>query len=202
MIYFLNRFANLSWKIGLCQMWLISLLFLPLSSAVFTIPYGIQQDSVKEDDLNSECSICYFAHHEQPTSSEDILSCTGPVLFVGAQDWNRWWWWTDKTMYTGAFALVSAVHKTTALNTPHLSNGVYWYFTPGKSFGFRGDTDLHQDPEGDTGDLNSRTSVKHLSWTLNGRGGYRPGFTGDEFIATDDEFFEKRIYNCPNNFKD
>ena len=186
MIYFLNRFANLSWKIDLCQMWLISLLFLPLSSALFTIPYGIQYNSVTEDDLKPECSLCYEDGYEQRTSSYQILSCAGPVLFVGAQTHNV------KRVVLGAFALASAVHRTTALNTPHLSNGVYWYFTPGKSFGFLKDTDLQQEPAGDTGDTNIEA---RLSWNLNGHGGHQPGISGDE-----PSMYLKIIYNCPNTF--
>ena len=176
-------------------MWLISLLFLPLSSALFTIPAGIQYNSVKEDDLKSECSLCYEDPFDKETFPTHILSCAGPVLFVGAQRYHGWWSWETKTMYLGAFALASEVHQTTALNTPHLSNGVYWYFTPGKSFGFLGDTDLHQEPTGDTGTTNIEA---RLSWNLdNGYGGYRAG----DYTQGDLESVNKLIYNCPNTFE-
>ena len=173
-------------------MWLISLLFLPLSSAVFTIPYGIQYNSVTEDDLKSECSLCYEDSYPKPTSSGDILSCAGPVLFVGAYT-QPWWLWQTKKMYLGAFALASAVHRTTALNTPHLSNGVFWYFTPEKSFGFLRDTDLKQEPAEDTGTTNIEA---RLSWNLDGHGGYRVGDNHKESLYSS----KKLIYNCPNNF--
>ena len=96
-------------------------------------------------------------------------------------------------MHLGAFALASDVQQITALNTPHLSNGVYWYFTPRKSFGFLKDTDLHQEPTGDIG----TTNFDHrLSWNVdNGRNGYRAGM-----YITSGESLRKRIYNCPNNF--
>ena len=195
MIYFFNRFANLSWKIDLCQMWLIVLLFLPLSSAVFTVPYGIQYNSVTKDDLKSECSLCYEDGYLERTYPTHIVSCTGPVLFVGAQRLATWFWpWEAKTMYVGAFALASAVQRTTALNAPHLSNGVYWYFTPGKSFGFLSDTDLHQEPAEDTGTTNWNA---RLSWNLDGNGGYR---AGSFFSNHKPKQFGKFIYNCPNNF--
>ena len=194
MIYFLNRFANLSWKIDLCQMWLISLLFLPLSSALFTIPYGIQYNSVTEDDLKSECSLCYEDDYDQRTSSIHIISCAGSVLVVGARKGSAWWFWAKKIMHLGAFALASEVHQTTALNTPHLSNGVYWYFTPGKSFGFLGDTDLHQEPAGDTG----TTKIEaRLSWNLDGHSGYRAGI----YTEYNRKKLIKFIYNCPNTFE-
>ena len=177
-------------------MWLISLLFLPLSSAVFTVPYGIQYNSVVKDDLKSECSLCYEDGYDRRTYSINILSCAGPVLFVGVYTGNFFWLWKTETVPVGAFALASAVHKTTALNTPHLSNGVYWYFTPGKSFGFLGDTDLHQEPlVGDTGSTNIEA---RLSWNWDGHLGHRAGI----YIELENKpcQFRKFIYNCPNNF--
>ena len=94
-------------------------------------------------------------------------------------------------MHLGAFALASDAQQITVLNTPHLSNGAYWYFTPGKSFGFLKDTDLHQEPAGDTGTTNIEA---RLSWNLeNGYGGYR---AGDYTEKTNR--LEKFIYNCPN----
>ena len=176
-------------------MWLISILFLPLSSTLFAIPHGIQDYSVTEDDLESrQCSLCYKASYFDQTFSNDILSCAGPVLFVGAQKYMLWWWW-DSTFYLGAFGLASEVHKSTVLNTPHLSNGAYWYFTSGKSFGFLKDDTLQQNPAGDTGDLNDNS---RLSWHLdNSLGGFRAGAYTDLTIKHNQRLFRKIIYNCP-----
>ena len=182
------------WKIDLCQMWLISLMFFPLSSALFTIPYGIQYKSVTEDDLFSKCSPCYEDKYSERTSTYMILSCTGPVLFVGAQ--KRFWfpWLITPTIYLGAFALASEIHKITVKNTPHESNGVYWYFTPLKSFGFLGDTDLQQNTTADVGTTNPDS---RLSWNLDNRmGGYRAG----ALTEIDNKYTKKIIYNCPNGF--
>ena len=189
----MNRFANLSWNIDLCQMWLISLLFLPLSSALLTKPYpsGIQDKIVREDDLKSECSICYEDRYQDSTIPEDILSCAGPVLFVGALKGQFWWFWQSKIVHLGAFALASEVHQITALNTPHLSNGVYWYFTPRRSFGFLPDDTLIQNPSWDIGATNPYI---RLSWPLDGWGGYSGGGYADMFFTS-----TKIIYNCPNN---
>ena len=139
-----------------------------------------------EDDLKSECSLCYEDEGWKRTFSINIINCAGPVLFVGAM--VRWWWPSDAyRMRLGAFALASEVHQTTVLNTPHLSNGVYWYFTPGKSFGFLADMDLQQEPTADTGTTNADV---RLSWNLdNGHGGCLL-------------YFRKIIYNCPNTFED
>ena len=169
-------------------MWLISLLFLP--SAVFAIPYGIQFDSVTEDRLESgQCSLCFDALYAKATYSEDILSCAGPVLFVVAQK-NLYWYW-DPDFALGAFGLASEVHHFTVLNKPHESNGVYWYFTPGKSFGFLGDDTLQQ-ATADIGDTNPRS---RLSWNLSKYGGYRAG--NNLRLSETNGLYRKRIYNCP-----
>ena len=181
-------------------MWLISLLFLPLSSALFAIPYGIQYKSVTEDDLDAaECWPCYVATYQQQTSSENIWSCGGPVLFVGAQKYSMWWWW-ESTIYLGAFGLASELQQYTALNHPHESNGVYWYNTPGKSFGFLADMDLQQEPAADTGTTNPDS---RLSWHLDSDyGGYRAGSYTNVLTDWDEmRVFRKLIYNCPNNFE-
>ena len=115
-------------------------------------------------------------------------SCT----LVGSQE-LVWDWRWDAQAHLGAFGLASEVHNSTILNTPHLSNGAYWYFTPGKSFGFLKDTDLQQEPTADTGTTNPDS---RLSWNLdNGEGGYRTGI----YTFTDHQRggFRKIIYNCP-----
>ena len=182
-------------------MWIISLLFLLLSSVqLAAMPYGIQpnpSDAHQALDYLTDtlhCKPCYEDPYEKPTSSENILSCAGPILFVGAA-------YTpfigETRVYLGAFALAQEVHKITVLNTPHESNGVYWYFTPGKSFGFLGDNDLQQDASEDTGTTNPGS---RLSWTLNTYGGYRAGTRTD--LSGETGYwgqFWKMIFNCPLN---
>ena len=190
-------------------MWLISLLFLPLSAAATSsepvpttmptpvptfsptnsaIPYGIQYNSVTEYDLKARgCSVCYFKAYAGNTNSDDISSCAGPVLFVGAHKYMHL-----SSIYLGAFGLASEVQRKTASNTPHLSNGVYWYFTSGKSFGFLGDTDLQQEPTADVGTTNPDS---RLSWNLdNPYGGYRVGSQ----LNISDATWYKAIWSCPN----
>ena len=173
-------------------MWLISLLFLSLASAVFAIPYGIQYYNVTEDYLESHgCYVCYSAAYHRETTSDDILSCTGPILFVGAQTFSNWFWRFESTIYLGAFGRAPNVHERTELNTPNLSNGVYWYFTPGKSFGFLRDTELIQEP---TVDIGTENADSRLSWNLdNGIGGDRAGLYSN---LKYESVYRKLIYNC------
>ena len=178
-------------------MLLISLLFLP--SALFAIPYGIQYNSMSEDRLASgQCSLCFDAPYEKATYSEDILSCAGPVLFVGVKKAISGLWYAiyhnwDDEFLIGAFGLASEVQRFTVLNKPHESNGVYWYFTPGKSFGFLGDDTLEQA----TADIGDTNPDSRLSWNLSKYGGYRVG--RDLRLGESERYglYRKRIYNCP-----
>ena len=181
-------------------MWLISLLFLPLSAAATmptpvptfsptnsAIPYGIQYNNVTVSDLKARgCSVCYKDTYAGQTNSNDISSCAGPVLFVGAQNDN----WSS--IYLGAFGLASEVQRSTERDTPHLSNGVYWYFTSGQSFGFLGDTSLQQNGA----DIGTTNPDSRLSWHLDlGAGGWRAGaYT----YLSNDATWQKVIWSCPN----
>ena len=180
-------------------MWLISLLFLPLSAATSptpvptfsptnsAIPYGIQYNSVTVSDLMARgCSVCYKDTYAGNTNSNDISSCAGPVLFAGAQNDN----WSS-SIYLGAFGLASEVQRSTERNTPHLSNGVYWYFTSGKSFGFLGDDTLEQA----TADIGTTNPGSRLSWNLSKYGGYRLGLQIPSGWPAGT--YRKRIYSGP-----
>ena len=96
------------------------------------------------------------------------------------------------TFVVGAYGLASEVQTQTALNTPHLSNGVYWYFTPGQSFGFLKDNTLEQN----SADIGTTNPDSRLSWHLDNKyGGYRAGANiGLNYDTT----WKKIIYNCPN----
>ena len=174
-------------------MWLILLLFLPLSSA-YDIPWGIQYDSMSEDVLESAgCSLCYREGYGSWTFPEDIEPCPGPILFVGAQQYRMFYWWKPE-IFLGAFAWASEVTKRTELNTPHEYNGVYWYFHPERSFGFLADMDLRQEWGPDEGTTNADS---RLSWDLDTRqGGWRAGANiglNNLFTFT---LYRKLIYNC------
>ena len=73
-----------------------------------------------------------------------------------------------------------------------MSNGVYWYFTYGKSFGFLGDTNLQQN----SADIGTTNPDSRLSWHLDLiDGGWRAGAnTG----LNNDAVWQKVIWSCPN----
>ena len=149
--------------------------------------FGIQYSSVTMSDLmRFGCSVCYAVTYDMVTNDTDIDQCTGPILFVGA---SRPW---DSTFLLGAYGLSSEIHIRTELNKPHLSNGVKWYFTPGKSFGF---LDSRASLNQLSADYQGNYSDSRLSWHLdNYSGGYRAGAYVD---LNRDTTFRKSIYNCP-----
>ena len=158
-----------------------------LFSPVVALPSGIQYNTVTVDDLIARgCSPCYSEYYAAPTTSKNISSCAGPVLFVGAKyDWTL-------SVNLGAYGLASEVQTQTALNTPHLSNGVYWYFTPRESFGFLKDNTLQQN----SADVGTTNPDSRLSWHLDNKyGGYR---AGANTRLNSDTTWKKIIYNCPN----
>ena len=157
-------------------------------------PSGIQYSSESLRTLQTRgCTPCYDAYYLERTTSEEILQCDGPMIFVGAKAS------TGATFLLGAFGLATNVTAITHRDTPHLSNGVYWYRTPNTSFGFLDNTNLQQSPA-DKGTVNPHS---RLSWTLDSSfydvadadlGGYRAGENIDLGFS---KGFKKIIFNCP-----
>lgn len=91
---------------------------------------GIQYNVTFASLTQARCSMCYNAKYPSRTASANVTSCAGPFLFVGMRSLGA-------AIFTfGAYAAASEVQKPSRLNSPHLSNGVYWYFKEGEYFGF------------------------------------------------------------------
>ena len=151
--------------------------------------YGIQYNSVTSSDLsNYGCSVCYNVPYSTATSTADIVQCTGPTLFVGAMQYGA------SSFLLGAFGSSLEIQTRTELNKPHVFNGVNWYFTPYKSFGF---LDSRASLNQMSADYQGDYSESRLSWHLDSNdGGYRAGaYEG----LNDDTSFIKLIFNCPGN---
>ena len=150
-------------------------------------PFGVQLNSVTTADLDSYgCSVCYLQIYATVTTSNDIRGCTSPNLFVGGRATG------SSTFKLGAFDTSAVILTETLLDTPHLSNGVYWYFTQYRSFGFSRNPLIQQDDA----DILSIDGDARLSWHLDiDMGGYRLGSIPPYLnVATN---YEKAIYNCP-----
>jgi hypothetical protein len=101
---------------------------------------GVQHDVLLSTILSIGCSECYNTSvgKSVSTSSDDITSCLGPYLFVGAK-------LVESAIFAvGVHAPATEVHKLTLLNSPHEHNGVYWFFTRGHSFGMSDVADMNQ----------------------------------------------------------
>ena len=159
----------------------------PTSSPTFCMyPPRVQLNSVSVDQLASYgCSVCYLQTYGTVTTTDNIRKCAGPYLFVGGRET------ASSTFKLGAFDLSSVILTQTLLDTPHLSNGVYWYFTPSNSFGFsRYPLILQYEADRRSIDGDARLSW-HLDLTV---GGFRLGSILPLNDATD---YLKAIYNCP-----
>jgi hypothetical protein len=129
----------------------------------------------------SACSTCHDVDYADGLSVSEISSCSGPYLFVGAK--------VSGYIFLGAWGPVAEVQTTTAVNSPHIYNGVYWYFNS-QSFGFSLNPSISQS----SGDTASTDPDYRLSWHI-GSGGYR---AGSETGLNSDTTYSKVIYNCPS----
>ena len=149
-------------------------------------PFGVQNSVTVADLDRYGCSECYLKIYATATTSDDIIHCTSPNLFVGGRATG------SSTFKLGAFDTSAVILTQTFLNTPHLSNGVYWYFTPSNSFGFSRNPLIEQN-EADTLSIDGDA---RLSWHLDvGVGGFRLGSIPPDL--NDATNYEKAIYNCP-----
>ena len=151
-------------------------------------PFGVLNSVTFENLDRYGCKVCYQQTYSTWTTSDDIRKCAGPYLFVGGRAT------ASSTFMLGAFDTSAVIHTQTPHNTPHLSNGVYWYFTQYQSFGFSRDANIKQSP----GDILSTDGDARLSWHIDiSIGGLRLGpLLSYPFLnfATN---YEKAIFNCP-----
>ena len=150
-------------------------------------PIGIQFSQTAISDLrNQSCTLCFDKSYKGSVRTGEILACNGTYLYVGAKERQ------NEVFSIGAYGLASEIHQQTPLNMPHLSNGLYWYFTTGWSFGFVDVNNIFQRP-GDTGISHPRC---RMSWLLEFPiGGYR---AGELTNLTESAEWRKIVYNCPS----
>jgi hypothetical protein len=157
-------------------------------------PGSIQYKSVGLSSLsNLGCSECLAMSHsrsKEQSLSDKILACSGPYLFVGVLPEG------EDAFELGAFGKAFEILEMTPQNVTNYSAGVYWYFTPGYSFGFLDNTDLQQTPI-DTG----MTSSKYrMSWSLSPtdrQEGYRVGSLVLNGSKSAGQKYSRAIFNCP-----
>lgn len=151
-------------------------------------PIGVQYNTTLSF-INSYCTPCLYVDYYQATKSTDIIGCRGPYLFVGAIKIGK------SVFQLGGFSPVDVIRSTTLLNSPALSNGIYWYFTSGHSFGFADSPTINQNYADSA--INP-DPFSRLSWLIDSTaGGDR---AGTSLHVKSGEFF-KVIYNCPEKYQ-
>ena len=149
----------------------------------FYYPSGPQENVAMSTITGSGWSVCYSADYGTPfltnTISQITTPCTGKYLLVLGRATG------GSTALLLSAALRTDVIAQTTVNTPHLANGSWWYWTPDVdsgdgSFGFAPVEQINQDTC--DYDDNDATSQLRLCWhiTENSYGGYRIGTIGTD----------------------
>ncbi len=138
----------------------------------------------------SALGTCLDTTYATVTTSAAIQACCDlasvDMFLVAAFQDNA-----QTNFHLGAYVSKADMCTQTARNTPRLSSsGSWFYWTPGKSFGFSPTSTINQ-INADFG-----TPGNRLSWHLDGQGGYR---AGDVLSLTNDATWRKRIYTYSVN---
>ena len=157
---------------------------------------GDQRDVPISSLVAAGCVPCYEARYGSVSESQDITSCTGPYLFVGTQKGDK------QVLAIGALGSVEVLRAEAPRSAPYLSNGVYWHYMKGCSFGFMAveSDDNSMKEEGS----DSIVSTNHgVSWSIGqsvGCGRRRTGTYHDELTMhsiVDTSSWTKHVYDCP-----
>ena len=155
---------------------------------------GYHHNSVSVAKLLSfGCSQCYMADYGESTSTTDIMSCSGPILFVGSKSPK------SSTFLHGAYGPAAIVKASEPTNVMKRHNGVHWHFQEGASFGFS--YDLKSICDGDMGTIDTD---KGISWRLHADAatdvtGYKKNLNIRRIFNLMPTKFEKFVFNCPGN---
>ena len=129
------------------------------------IPSGVQL-ALPGTFLDGSWTLHYDADYGHVTKRAELaVPSSAKWVFVGARS-------PEGTITIGAVGARDEVLKDTPINRPHEHNGVAWYLTENKSFGFA--------PAGcevaqDHADALDSQGEFRLSWHLDGADGYRAG---------------------------
>ena len=153
---------------------------------------GYHHNSVSVAKLLSfECSLCYTADFKESTSTMDIMTCSGPILFVGTKSTR------SSTFLHGAYGPSALVKASNPKNVPKIHNGVYWHFIEGTFFGFT--YDIEAIPNGELGTMDTDKGVFWRLDTASDKNGYKKNLNIRNIFNLMPHKFEKLIYNCPGN---
>ena len=145
--------------------------------------------------LSSGCTQCYMADYRESTKTADIMSCLGPILFVGSKSTR------SLTFLHGSYGPVAIVKASQPTITSKIHNGVHWHFEENASFGFS--YDLQSISNYEIGTRGTIDADKGVSWKLDagvvtdGTTSYKKNLNIKNIFNLMPSRFEKHIYNCP-----
>ena len=153
---------------------------------------GVQHDVPISSLVAAGCVSCYEKPYGSVSKSQDITSCTGPYLFVGTQVGDK------QVLEIGALTSVEVLRMESTRSEPYLSNGVYWHFMKGCSFGFTAVEYDDNSIDGERRDSVVTTYPRHvISWSVD----QSIDCTSDDELKThsivDTSSWTKHAYNCP-----
>ena len=153
---------------------------------------GVQYDVPISSLVAAGCVPCHETPYGSVSKSQDIKSCTGPYLFVGTQIGDK------QVLEIGALASVEVLRMESTRSEPYLSNGLYWHYMKGCSFGFRAVEYDDNSIDGERKDsVVTRSSSHAVSWSVD----QSIDCISDDELKThsivDTSSWTKHVHNCP-----
>ena len=153
---------------------------------------GVQHDVPISSLVAAGCVPCYEAPYGSVSKSQDITSCTGPYLFVGTEIGDK------QVLEIGALTSVEVLRMESTRSEPYLSNGLYWHYMKGCSFGFKAVECDDNSIDGERRDsVVTKSSSRAVSWSID----QSIGCTTDDELETHSAVvtssWTKHAYNCP-----
>ena len=151
---------------------------------------GVQHDVPFSRLVAAGCAPCFEAPYGSASKSQDITSCSGPYLFVGTRIGDK------QVLDIGALASVHVLRTEASRSAPYLSNGVYWHFMKGCSFGFmaveNNDTSINEE-----GSASTVFTSHEVSWSIDESIGCTSHDVPKMHSIVDTSSWTKHVHNCP-----
>jgi hypothetical protein len=130
-----------------------------------SVPTGILQNQAPVADFY----VCYFVPYADFTTTSIVKDCCSRFTSLLVAGFATS---TSSTFLLGAYAASASICLDTVTNSPNGINGVFWYLTSSKSFGFADSATIVQST------ADTQAGTMRLSWHLDQMdGGYRVGST-------------------------
>jgi hypothetical protein len=154
---------------------------------------GVQRDVSISSLSAAGCVLCYKSSYGSATKSEDLMSCSGPYLFVGIEQFDK------SVLDVGALASAATVLTETARMNPRLSNGVYWHLERSCSFGFTA-AEHHKKTVAVNSRKSTNSTINDVLWSIDQSTGCSLVERIGKYLmlpAPSTQNTRNHVYNCP-----